>query len=317
LPEEIRVIRVIDETQVRSIVNFIDVNNGNYVIPPLLATVDQPVTFEELKGLKQQSEFGLLSVPMSAQLVLSYGQNYRAALIEVLRQHSEMGNDTVPVMLIVDENFISNNKIYSALNTKSFPTRLNKKQSSIQDDNVSKLVLELINEVSLFSGLTEMEKTTLSHRTNKLFTYSIVYQANRALLGMSKRTKTSNIEKSMAIDYWESLAQIIPEWSQVVKREVQPSELRKNYIHAHGMALISLGNLGNQLIKTYPDDWKERLKNLSEIDWQRTNPVWQKRAMERGRMSKARHNLILTSNYLKQFLGLPLSEGEQKIETEI
>jgi DNA sulfur modification protein DndB len=63
-----------------------------------------------------------------------------------------------------------------------------------------------------------------------------------------------------------------------------------------------------------PKGWSNVLKKLSKIDWARSNPEWEGRAMVHGRISKARMNVILTGSFLKQKLGLKLNEIEQAEE---
>ena len=58
------------------------------------------------------------------------------------------------------------------------------------------------------------------------------------------------------------------------------------------------------------ESWKK------PIDWYKTNEDWEGRAMIAGRMSKARRNVILTSNYIKKALNLNLSDDEQALEDE-
>ncbi|NWJ46936.1 MAG: DGQHR domain-containing protein [Chloroflexi bacterium] len=315
LPKNIRAERSIDETQVEIITKYLIAKIDNILLPPFLATINQPIIFEEISSSGEG--FGRLLIPMSAMIVLNFGQNYRAALIEVLQQHPEIANDTVPIMLFADEDFLNTPQIFSNLNTKITSSYKKSAFLSTKGNHLEYLVKELIKEVSLFAGLTEIEKTTLSNRSNKLFTLSSIYQANQALLGATKRTELTAQHKELAIQYWNALSQIIPEWEQAIRREVRTSELRNNYIHAHGMALISLGNLGCKLIEQYPDDWQKHLKKLERVDWKRTNTEWQKRAMNHGRMSKTRHSIVLTTNYLRMLLNLPLTLEEEKYEAEL
>jgi DNA sulfur modification protein DndB len=44
--------------------------------------------------------------------------------------------------------------------------------------------------------------------------------------------------------------------------------------------------------------------------------MWEGRTMHQGKIKKARHNIVLTTNILKQKLGLPLDEKEQEIENQ-
>ena len=93
------------------------------------------------------------------------------------------------------------------------------------------------------------------------------------------------------------------------------SEIREGFIHSHGIALQAIGIAGNALIRTHPGKWKQKLSALGKIDWSRRNTqLWEGRAMIGGKVSKVTTNVILTTNAVKNALGLPLSPEEEKVE---
>jgi DNA sulfur modification protein DndB len=149
-----------------------------------------------------------------------------------------------------------------------------------------------------------------------MFTLSTIYQATAALLGNNSKVKEmTKEEEKLAREYWNAVAENIPEWQLLIRGEVASSSLRNDFIHAHGIALHALGLAGRGLIEEYPDTWKDQLKFLHEIDWARSNEkVWEGRAMNNGTISKSQMNLALTTNYLKQKLRAPLTTEEQKNE---
>jgi len=93
--------------------------------------------------------------------------------------------------------------------------------------------------------------------------------------------------------------------------------LRRDYIHAHTLALAALARAGAELLKSFPRDWKQKLAKLASVDWSRDNTkVWEGRAMTSGRLSKKTVNVVLTGNFIKKHLGLKLSDEEQHLETD-
>ena len=65
-----------------------------------------------------------------------------------------------------------------------------------------------------------------------------------------------------------------------------------------------------------PDDIEiSQLKKLNDIDWRRSSETWQGRTIENGRLRNSTRNISLTSNVLKQHLGLDLTNEEKKVET--
>jgi DNA sulfur modification protein DndB len=92
-------------------------------------------------------------------------------------------------------------------------------------------------------------------------------------------------------------------------------EVREDFVHAHGIVLQALGRAGNALLQRHPDDWRDRLVALSRIDWSRRNAqLWEGRALVGGKVVRGNINLVLTTNLIKQVLGLPLDAEQQKVE---
>jgi DNA sulfur modification protein DndB len=122
-------------------------------------------------------------------------------------------------------------------------------------------------------------------------------------------------EQKLATDFWTLLSGYIPEWKLLMSHKVSADELRRDYIHAHGVALHAIGIAGHYLLEHHKHDWKKYLKNLESVDWSRSNSkIWEGRATIGGVVSKARTNLMLTANYLKKIFDLPLTADEQKLE---
>ena len=110
----------------------------------------------------------------------------------------------------------------------------------------------------------------------------------------------------------------IKEWQEIVAGSIKPYEVRKNYVHVHGILLHALGIVGHSLKEQCPNSWKSRLKLLSKIDWRKSNNKdWEGRSMIGGRLTKATMNILLTSNLLKMKLNLKLNKKEKELEEKI
>ncbi len=92
------------------------------------------------------------------------------------------------------------------------------------------------------------------------------------------------------------------------------SNIRQEYLHSHCIILSSLGKVGNSIINQ--KNWKSKLSNLKNIDWLKTNKVWNGRALINGKASKSDISIALTTNYIKQELNIPLTKEEQEKENE-
>ena len=314
IPAKLRAQRVLNRSRIPEIARYLLDNPDDYVFSSITACVDGEVQFEPLADHGYERNAGILTVAMTCKFLINDGQHRRAAIEEALKENPKLGDETISVVLFIDAGLRRSQQLFADLNKHAVrPTR----SIGILYDRrepLSNLACEVMETVPIFSGLTETEKTTISNRSTKLFTLSAIYQANQALLNKKKRDDYTESEQKLTVAFWTALGEIIPEWRQILEQEVSAAELRRDYVHTHGVALHALGLVGQSLIEAYPNDWKKRLKPLAKVNWLRTNPQWEGRAMIRGKMSKAGDNVQLTANAIKQALGLTLSSKETALE---
>ncbi|HWO43445.1 MAG TPA: DNA sulfur modification protein DndB [Candidatus Eisenbacteria bacterium] len=316
IPPEMRAQRLLNRARIPEIAQYIVENPREYVFASITASIDGEVRFQPVADNGPGSNIGQLVVPMTAKFVINDGQHRRAAIEEALKERPELGDETISVVFLVDAGLQRSQQMFADLNKHA--VRPTKSLGILYDhrDPLCQLARKLIMTVPVFKGLTETEKTTISNRSIKLFTLSSIYHGTRALLNKPKNGRIKPNEEALAIDFWTEVGKYIPEWQLAQERKVSAAELRRDFIHAHGIALHTLGITGASLIAAEPKRWKERLKALAKVDWSRSNTkLWEGRAMVGGRVSKAHNNVILTAAALKKALGLPLSPEEQRVET--
>lgn len=310
--------RILNKRRVPKIAQFLLENPRDYAFSAITACIDGSASFEPI-GEDQDWELGRLTVPVTANLLITDGQHRWRAICDVLQQEPGLAKETIPVVLYLDEGLERRQQIFSDLNMHGVrPTR---SLGILYDhrDSLAALARTLADEVPLFAGRTEVEKTTISNRSANLFTLSAIYQATAALIGKQEGDSTGVADYRVALRFWDVLGEVIPEWSAVIADDAKPWELRAQYVHAHGVVLQALGAAGCQLLSQV-DNWEDRLRSDSmvNIDWSRSNEqVWEGRALTHGRVSKARKNVSLTASYVKQRLGLELAENEIRLEDEL
>jgi DNA sulfur modification protein DndB len=317
VPAQFRAQRILNHARIPEIANYIVSNPRDYVFSSIAASIcDAPVKFIPTPPDNPNSRVGKIIIPMGARVLINDGQHRRAAIEMALDERPELGNETISVVFFIDTGLKRSQQMFSDLNRHA--VRPTKSISILYDyrETFAQSVRDMASTLPIFKDLTELEKTSISNRSKKMFTLSTIYQGTAALL--SKKTKVKKItkeEETLACEYWNTVADNIPDWQLLIRGDVASSSLRNDFIHAHGIAFHALGLAGHALIEEYPDTWKERLTILHEIDWSRSNEkVWEGRAMNNGTISKSQMNITLTVNYLKQIMKLPLSPEETKIE---
>lgn len=316
IPAELRAQRVLNRTRIPEMARYIINNSDDYVFSSITASVDGEVRFESLEEHGYGRNAGILTVSMTSRFLINDGQHRRAAIEEALKVTPELGDETISVVFFLDTGLDRSQQIFADLNKHA--VRPTKSIGILYDqrDPFARLAVKLTNNVPIFKGLTETEKTTISNRSTKLFTLSAVYQATQALLNKGKGDEIEPEDFELACDFWTKMGTVIPEWRLIIRKQIAASELRRDYVHSHGVTLHALGIVGRSLLEMYPDNWINRLQPLEEINWLRTNSLWEGRSMIHGRMSKAGDSVILTSNAIKQMLGLSLEADEAEIENK-
>lgn len=314
LPPELRAQRTLNKARVPEIADYILENPDDYVFSALTVSIDSEVSFEPLPG---QDKLGLLRVPMDAHFIINDGQHRRAAIIEALKQRSDLDHETIAVVFFLDIGLERCQQMFADLNR--YAIRPSRSLGLLYDhrNDKARLAKLVIMKSDFFRDIVDMEKSSLAKRSRKLFTLSAFYNACADLVdGMA--TGNLSEDADFARVYWEALAQNFPLWGQVREGRIPASEIREGYIHSHGIALQALGVAGNTLLRQHPKDWRKRLKGLEKIDWSRANAeVWEGRAMIGGKVSKVSTNIVLTTNVIKQALALPLSDEEQRVESAL
>jgi DNA sulfur modification protein DndB len=315
LAPQLRAQRTLNRARVPEIARYIIDNPSHYVFSSITVSVDGKVDFVPA-STGNGSNVGRLAIPMTARFIINDGQHRRAAIEEALRLKPELADETISVVLFLDAGLLRSQQMFADLNRHAVrPTR---SIGILYDhrDALSKLALQLTKDVPAFRGLTELEKTTISNRSRKLFTLSSIYLATQRLLRKSPHAPLTQPEAELAKDFWTEVGKYMPDWQAASERTVATAELRRDYIHAHGVALQALAIAGADLIAAEPARWKLRLKGLAKLDWLRSNAeLWEGRATIGGRVSKSEANVQLTANVIKSVLGLQLSAKETKVET--
>lgn len=317
VPPELRAQRTLNKSRIPDIARYIVDNPKDYIFSSITASVDGKVEFIPYDKDGTSRNLGSLRIPMTARFLINDGQHRRAAIEEALKERPELGDETLSVVFLHDAGLKRSQQMFADLNR--YAIRPTKSLGVLYDrrEPMADLCRKVIAEVSVFRDLTEVEKTTISNRSHKLHTLSAIYQATQALLGKTKRSKITEEELKLAIEFWEEVGKNIPDWQLAVKRTTSCAELRRDYVHAHGIAIQALGVSGAALVAEEPKQWKKRLTALRKIDWSRSNADWEGRALVNGKVSKALVNVIRTTNFIKQVLGVALSSKERQEESEI
>ena len=314
LVPELRAQRILNRSRIPYMAQYLLDNKKDYVFSAITASIDGKVAFVPFGENGEISRIGTLKIDMNSKFIINDGQHRRAAIAEALKKEPRLGDESISVVFFIDKGLKRCQQMFADLNR--YAIRPSKSLGLLYDhrDEIAQLTKMLAIKSTTFADLVEMEKSSLSPRSRKLFTLSAIHSANNALLNGKQITDVEEAT-NISIQFWNEVGKHIKEWKWVKDSKITSGDIRQDFVHCHAIVLQALGTMGNKLLNLPKAEQKKRLKLLEKINWKRSNSrIWEGRAMIGGRIQKGSNNVILTANYLKKKLGIELSPEEQRAE---
>jgi len=180
LPPEVRSQRILNKSRIPEIRDYILSNPESYVFSALTVSVDGDMEFQAASDAAPQ--VGTISISMTSRFLINDGQHRRAAIAEAIKMNPALKNEHISVVFYRDEGLLRSQQMFSDLNryaikpTKSINILFNSREES------SIIAKRIIEEVEVFKGLVEKERTAISNRSKALFTLSAICTATNELL---------------------------------------------------------------------------------------------------------------------------------------
>ena len=298
LPPEVRSQRILNKSRVPEIRDYILSNPNGYVFSSLTVSVDGGIEFTP--SLPDIPQIGTIRISRSSKFLINDGQHRKAAIAEALKVNPALKEEHISVVFYRDEGLVRSQQMFSDLNrfaikpTRSINILFNAREES------SIIAKRVIDEVPVFEGLVEKEKTTISPRQKALFTLSAICTATDELLkGIDLPL---GLRGDMAVAFWKCVASHMPQWNLVHSGEKKASDVRQEYICSLSITLVALGYAGNALLTEFPTEWESKLSSLEIINWRKDNPIWENLVFINGRVAANRSTQRSMSEYMKHLL---------------
>ena len=240
-----------------------------------------------------------------------------ARLLRMLfRENPTVGEETISVLLFPYESRERVQQMFSDLNR--FVVKTSKSLDILYDkrDPVSQATLLICEMVSTFNGMVDKDAVSISVRSPKLFSLAALYDANQELFRASATPQsdeaTVNALVQVGVEFWNSVALVMPDWQRVKKERIRALDLRQESIASHAVVLRAIGGAGGELMKAAPSDWRQRLRQLEKINWSKQNRDWEGICIVANSVVSNRQARAATKAYIKRQLGLLLTDAETR-----
>lgn len=270
LSPEVRAQRTLNKSRIPEMCNYIIKNPNSYVFSSLAVSVDSNIMFIPVSD--NTPCLGTIRIPMNAKCLINDGQHRKAAIEAALKKNPKLRYEHISVVFYHDLGLKHSQQMFSDLNR--YAIRPTKSLTILYDDrdHLSCLVREMTQELPIFAGYVEMEKTSISNRSRKLFTLSAIYHGTKALLKDLEVSPTE--QKTIATAFWLAIYNETEEWQAVIQNHIKAADVRRDYICSLGVTLSALGMAGNTLLKSKPENWQEAIAILSSVNWNKQSDTW-------------------------------------------
>lgn len=307
--------RVLNRARVPAIASYIVDNPSEYILSSLCASIDGEIEFQPASPDGALRAVGRLRISMDATILINDGQHRRAAIEEAIRERPTLGDETISVVVFADRGLKRSQQMFADLNIHAVRPTKSIKLLYDHRDALAGLTRNVVKRIPLLRDFTCFDTSSISNRSIKLFTFSSLHQATAELLGKARGGKVEDDDLEKAVDYWTEIIGNMPDWQRVLARQVAACDLRRDYVHAHGVAVQAIAMVVGRMTTTNPRNWRKRLRRLGEVDWSRSNrSLWDNRALVAGKVNKSKNNVVLVANVISKALEVPLSPEAQQIE---
>jgi DNA sulfur modification protein DndB len=302
--------RVLNKKRIPDIARYILDNEDGYLFSSITASYKCQVRFEAVNS----DGLGFLEMDLEeANFVINDGQHRCAAIAQAIKENPALREESISVLLFPYESKQRVQQMFSDLNRYVVKTAKSLDILFDQRDLLAKVTLEVCESVPAFQGMVDRDNVSLPARSEKMFTLSSLYDANQELLAEKRNGDDAFFNElvTTGVDYWTTVSRFMPDW-QRVKNGLRPIELRQENISTHSVVLRALGGLGAEVMKQFPTDWKNRLADLTAVNWSKKNREWENVCMVANSVVSNRQARLATKAYLKRKLALSLTEAEEK-----
>src|SRR5882672_870751 len=207
--------RILNKKRVPDIAKYILDNEDGYLFASITASYKCDVEFVPVNG----NGLGTLSMEFEeANFVINDGQHRCAAIATAVKENPALGEETISVLLFPYENKERVQQMFSDLNR--FVVKTSKSLDILFDkrDRLSRVTLDIIENVDWFKGMVDKDASSLPVRSPKLFGLSALYDATSELLKHCIEDDAAVSDSELAklgTEYWSAVGRHMADWSRV------------------------------------------------------------------------------------------------------
>ncbi|WP_226034355.1 DNA sulfur modification protein DndB [Aquitalea palustris] len=326
VPAEHRAQRVLSHRRANDISDYMVSNLKDYVLPALTASASAEMAFEPVALPGASDRVGMLSIPMSATLLINDGQHRRKGIELALAQQPELAKETIAVTIYFDRGLERSQQMFADINARQV-----KPSSAInalydRRNPFNGFVLSILDRLPKIKARVDFENATPGAKSHKLWSLVVIKKFVTLLTGCTEKNINDvdgpTRERFITVieRFFAECAQHIPQWSAMIENRVAASQVREEWVIGHAVWLEALGVFGQRLMvgASSADDvhWAA-MQGLSSVDPLKTAQMWDGRCVVLGKMQKTSDGVKLTAAQLLKAAGLEMLGEMERLDQKL
>jgi len=275
-----------------------------YILPGITLNVRETIKVYTSKTASPVRA-AIIVLPGHATFYVTDGQHRLKAVADALGKKQQLRMDALPVTIVVEPDVEQIHQDFAdCAQSRSIPPALLTLYN--RNDELSRLTVEVANDVDFFVNRLEKLGNTISKRSTNFYTLNHVRMSVAAAMTGDSSSHGPALQQATALKlsteqersdwkqelswFYTTLSAHIPEWKIVRDANlggapiVDLIQFRARYVHFTGTGLAVIGAVGNRILTAYKDNSAEKEKKLialaQSIDWTRIdsngnpNPFW-------------------------------------------
>jgi DNA sulfur modification protein DndB len=251
--------------------------------------------------------FGQVVLDGTETLYALDGQHRLKSIQLAIRRRPELAREQIGVIFVPFRSQRHSQLLFSDLNRYAKSPSKSISLLFSHRDPIVAIAKGLVERVEFLKDRVEYESTSLAKHTPNVVTLSTLYEMTKAFVRERDGVPPEEeVERQVGI--WNALVDVIPPWSQVVKRDEHPSYLRGRFLPMQGVCQQAIA-LAVAPIFRKSSQPARALAPLRRVDWRITNSEWQGIAVQGRHISNTSTTVRNLAGLLSMKLGLEVDKG--------
>ncbi|MEQ1967926.1 DGQHR domain-containing protein [Xenorhabdus nematophila] len=213
------------------LINSFD-NKMPYILPPLVGNIDigSGVEFEEVGN---DTNIGILKIPMDADIMLFDGQHRAHGIIEFCKQR-DVG-DCISIVVTENLDLKTRQQFFSDINSNASKPSAAINLAYNNREDYSHLTRHWINEIQIISECVDYEHNVIPSKSDRLVSFKALYDSTKRMFNVPTEDILSENIKNQSVGIWNAWAYLIGLTESNISS--YDSDYRKEYIKFHGVMI--------------------------------------------------------------------------------